>query len=480
MALNFRTSHKKRIACCIVDNHNRLPSEWGKAISRNISDFLVHRFSLFNYDIYISESEDDLLQTVSQDEFYTHAVVLSSGLHLGLSDRIFNAIDEKCKEDFFIAGHILHRNENSGYFKDSYYELHHQIYLINLNEFRDIDCPLVGQQAIGEQHKQIEPIRSEEYLYDDHEVPVWIKQGVEEKTYNTKLHGYNIISEGLKRNKKFVDIGNDIRNNKRYFYYEYDHVFVNQLQQVYYDQLFVNNFFPSWNSDQHTTKFNFVGPVEQYVTVGIGLYWVTNLYNLGITDSTKVVFTDINNNTLNYMKKLVEEWDGNDYHLFYKNNLSRIPAGFDRDVNQYINYTEQEWINFREKYPNWLEMWEKIKTLDFDYILIDYMAKYDLNWLEKNKRTFINLSDVFTHSPYTPTQSFKYRVGCENRLIKKLQEFDSNIHLHLTSRATDGFDQSNRIKSAPVRDFKLSDMNTLTTPTWYKNSNEWQVPRDLI
>lgn len=480
MALKFKTNYRKKIACCIVDRHNELPSKWSEAISRNISDFLVHRFALFDFDIYIGKSEDDLLQTVAENEFYSHAVVLSTGLYLGLSDRIFNAIEEKCKEDFFIAGHILHRGPDSGFFANSYYELHHQLYLINLHEFVEIGCPFVGQQEIGVPHTKIEPIRSKEYQFDDPEVPLWIKPGTVEKEYNTTLHGHNIISEGLKHNKKFIDIGEAIRNNKKYFYYEWDHVFVNQLQQVYYDQLFVNNFFASWNSDQLTNSFNFDGPVEQYVTVGIGLYWVTNLHSLGIKENTKVIFTDINNNTLDYMKKLVEEWDGEDYHLFYKNNLPRLPAGFDRNIDEYINYTEQEWNKFKEKYPNWLEMWNEIKKLDFEYILIDYMASYDLKWLDPNKKTFMNISDVFTHSPYVPTQSFKYRIGCENRLIKKLQEVNQDIHLHMTSRASDGFDMTKRIMSGPVKEFLLSDINVLLAPTWHADTDEWRVPRPLV
>ena len=94
MALKFKTSHNKKIACCIVDRHNELPSTWGVSISKNISDYMIHRFALFDFDIYISTDEDDLLRTVSKNDFYSHAVVVSTGLYFGLSDRIFNAIEE--------------------------------------------------------------------------------------------------------------------------------------------------------------------------------------------------------------------------------------------------------------------------------------------------------------------------------------------------------------------------------------------------
>jgi len=476
MALKFNNcTHSKKIVFCVVDNHEKCGTLWSKTMSQNISDFLLHRIDLFGYDIFIDSDEDNLLHTVSQQD-YSHAVVISSGMYTGLSDRLFSAIEEKCKEDFFIAGHILHRGEDSGYFKNSYYELHHQLYIIDLLQYKEIGMPTIGQETL-QSHTQIEPLRSQEYLYDDPEVPIWIKPGTEEKEFRIQCHGWNIISTALNYNKKLIDIGENIRNNKKYFYYEYDHVMLRTLPEVYQNQLFVNNFFPSWNSDGYRKEFNFEGPVEQYVTVGIGLYWVTNLIKLGITESTRVVFTDINNNTLNFMKSLVEEWDGTDYHLFYEKHIPRLPDGFEGNLEGYVDYTKKEWEAFLENHPNWIEMWNTVKKLNFDYILIDYMSNYTLNWLHPNKKTFINLSDVFTHSPYTPTQSFKYRISCENRLINSLINKDPNMYVLMTSRAANGFYSKERVTSGLIKDFDLTDINETQEPPWH--TDEWKSPRLL-
>ena len=35
-----------------------------------------------------------------------------------------------------------------------------------------------------------------------------------------KCHGWNLISTALTHNKTIIDLGTDIRDNKKYFYYE--------------------------------------------------------------------------------------------------------------------------------------------------------------------------------------------------------------------------------------------------------------------
>jgi hypothetical protein len=50
----------------------------------------------------------------------------------------------------------------------------------------------------------------------------------------------------------------------------------------------------------------------------------------------------------------------------------------------------------------------------------------------------------------------------------------------MTSRATDGFDDSKRIMSGPVKSFSLSNINDLLQPTWHSTTDEWRVLRPLV
>ena len=473
--VKFKQIKKKSLVCCFVDNRHLYTSGWAIEVSNNISDFLIHRFSVRDYDIFIGSDEDALLLAANSDG-YNHALIIAAGTSLGLSDRIFSALENLCKQDFFIAGHVLHRNEKS-YYKNAYYELHHQFYVVNLKQYSELGCPEVGQ-AIEEEHTQIEPLRSEGYLYNDHEVAEWIKPGTVKKTYTQKLHGWNIISTALANNRTLIDLGTDIRDNKKYLYYEYDHVFLREVSGVYWNYFFCNNFYASWNSDSLQESFKFDGPVEQYITVGIGVYWISNLIKLGVTADTRVVFTDINYNCLKFMETMVNEWDGKDYHEFYHRHMPRLPNNTTQDVNAYIEYTRQQWEAFVAEYNNWEECWAKVKALKFDYVLIDYMSTYNLNWVESDKKTLVNLSDVFTHSPYIATQSLKFRISCENKLFNSFKKKDPNINVLMTSRAADGFHPvEKRIRYGTIKEFDLTDINELNKPIWHVT--DWVSPRIL-
>jgi hypothetical protein len=351
-----------------------------------------------------------------------------------------------------------------------------RLYIVKLDEYRELGCPIIGQPE-NVKHTQLEPLRSEECLYNDHEVAAWIKPGTAEHEYDMKLHGWNILSTALANNKTVIDLGADIRENKKYFYYEFDHVFLRMAGDLYLNQFFCNNFYASWNSDQFKESIPFEGPVEQYITVGIGVYWVIYLERLGTTPDTKVIFTDINYNTLQFMKAMVEDWDGNDYADFYQKHLPIMPNGINRDINAYVEYTKTEWESFISKHPNWLDTWNKIKLLKFDYVLIDYMSTYDLGWVEPGRRTLINLSDVFTHGPYISTQSLKYRISCENKLLNTLRNIDPNINVIMTSRSANNYYPKQQTFNGPVSNFDLTDINLLKKAPWHKA--DWASPRML-
>ena len=125
--MDYVVKKQNKIAYCILDKIDEQFSTTSQEVARNLSDFLLSALVIRNYDIFISTSTDDLLRRVASDEFYTHAVVVITGTHLGLSERLFDAVEDKCKEHFTIAGHILDRNRFEGY-----YEIHNQYFQANL------------------------------------------------------------------------------------------------------------------------------------------------------------------------------------------------------------------------------------------------------------------------------------------------------------------------------------------------------------
>lgn len=473
--MRFRTEKNRSIVFCILDITDDCKSGYAKEICVNLTDFLINRCDLHDHDILISKDENALIKTAA-DEGYAHAVLISAGTSLGLSDRLFEAVDNQCKEDFFIAGHILDRGENSFYKKNACFELHKQFYIINLDQYKELGSPTIGNEE-WVQHQQIAPVRSKEFLYDDPEIPVWIKQGVELKTYSVKLHGWNIINTALENDRKLITLNQQIRSSKKYLYYEHDHVFLRQLEDIKYHQFFCNNFFAGWNSDRLKLDLPFNGPVEQYASVGIGFNWIKNLETVGFTNETKVIFTDINHNCLMFMKKMVEEWDGKNYADFYWNNKPMLPNNPPYIPDTYKDQIAEQWNKFLETFDEWDLHWSRVKNLKYDYILIDYTASFNFNWLEEDKKTLLNLSDLYNHAPFIASLSLKYRISCENNLLQKLKKKDPNITLITTSRAADGFWRSNGNKRIDIADnFIYTNIAELKTPEWHKE--DWKHHSD--
>ena len=471
MVTKFRSEKTKQIVCCILDIIDNCKSNTSREVCINLTDYMIHRFDHYKFDIFIGKDEDSLLKEAANDG-YEHAVIISAGTSLGLSDRLFGAIESTCKKDFFIAGHILDRNDHSYYKKNACFELHQQFYIVNLTQYKELGCPYVGNEEWVE-YTQNEPIRSVECLYNDPEIPVWIKKGNKPRTYSVKLHGYNILNVGLENDKILMTLDEQIRASKKYPYYEYDHVFLKEYAQIRHNHFFGMNFFAGWNSDGIRYSLPYTGPVEQYVTVGIGFNWVKNLQLITFTENTKVIFTDINYNCLMFMKKMVETWDGKNYADFYWDNKPMLPNNPPHISEQYKEQVNQQWVEFLKTIDDWDSLWAKVKNLTFDYILIDYTAAFNLDWLESGKKTLMNLSDLFNHSPFIASSSVKYRIACENTIFNKLTKKDPNIFVMLTSRAADGFWKvKNEQHFCKVSDFVYTDINDLKTPSWH--TLEWR------
>ena len=461
--MKFNAIHKKKVAWCIVDNLDSCQSGWAREVAINLTDYMIYKCITYGYDVYVSKDEDALLREVQVD--YSHAVVVSSGTSFKLSDRIFGAVDRLCEQDFFVAGHILDREKS--YYNNAYYELHHQFYVVNLDQYKELGSPDIGKEIPGS-YTQIKPIRSEEFLHNDQQIPARIEPGVNFKEYDHRCHGWNILSTALYNDKKLIDLGSDVRDNKKYIYYEHDHVFLKESTNLYYNQFFCMGFITAWNSDHINTAIPFTGPVGQYITVGTGVNWIRNLEIVGFTESTKVVFTDNNIACLKFMKAMVTEWDGKDYASFYASKMDILPNNTFFDMNAYIQATAKEWNAFVASFDDWNDTWSRIKQLTYDFVHIDYTATYNLDWITPNKNTLMNLSDLFNHVPYVATQSLKYRIACENRLLNKITQIDPNIVLMVTSRSANGFHPTqDRMMVGKVSEFDLTDINALRRPTWH-------------
>ena len=463
----------KNIVYCVLDILDKCDNLIAKDVSINTMDYLIRGMMAKRYDVLIGKNEQDLLIEAVNENKYSHAVIISTGTYLRTSEKLFKAVDDLCKKEFFVAGHVLNRG-------DFYLELHQQFYIMNLADYQELGCPAVEEGAwfVDDPHEEYAPNISA-FKDGGEEIIESMSISAEKKTYKSKLHGWNILKLALENNKKTIDIGSEIRIAKNYLYHEYEHVFINQYPKVFHLQLFAHNVVAPWNSDKVYNSIPFDGPVEQYITLGTGLNWIRNLHLIGYTENTKVVFTDINHNCLRFMKKLIETWDGVDYNDFYHSFDQFFPNGVPDYVFKNLS-AAAEFEDFKKFFDDWSGTWTKIRRLSFDYKLIDYASEYDLSWTDPNKKTLINFSDMFNYSPLIHFQSVKFRMGAENRLLDTLTRINPEIVAILTTRAAIGFVSFDDVWSddvgafiGKVKDFKLTNIEDLRKLPWHET--DWKA-----
>jgi hypothetical protein len=173
------------------------------------------------------------------------------------------------------------------------------------------------------------------------------------------------------------------------------------------------------------------------------------------------------------MKKMVDEWDGKNYADFYWEHKPMLPNNPPHIPDTYKDQIEEQWNKFLTTIEDWDSLWAKVKSLTYDYILIDYTASFNFDWLEAGKKTLLNLSDLYNHSPFIASTSLKYRISCENMLLQKVKNKDPNITLLITSRAADGFwkvKTEQRLDKAS--NFAYTDINDLKIPAWHED--DWK------
>jgi hypothetical protein len=465
MLIKYNQIGKNKIVYCVLDNLKECDNLIAKDMSINSIDFLIRGMLVRNYDVLISDNETELLRNAAQLEQCTHAVIVTTGTYLWMGDRLFDEVENLCRQDFFVAGHILDR-------KDYYLELHKQFYIINLNEYINLGLPIVEEGAwfVDNYHEEFEPIVLA-YKNDENKVIQHMSLSTEKKQYKSKLHGWNILKLALEHNKKTIDVGENIRSSKRYLYHEYDHVFINSYPKIFHQQLFARNVVALWNSDKVYNSIDFEGPVEQYITLGTGLNWIRNLTLVGYTTDTCVVFTDINHNCLRFMKELINTWDGIDYDKFYHSFEQFYPNSIPESVFKNLS-AKKEFEEFKQFFDSWENTWNKVKNLTFDYRLIDYTAEYELSWIDPSKKTLINFSDLFNYAALTPLQSIKFKIGAENRLISELTNINPDITVIFSSRAAAGYKQSSTF-TGKVKDFDLTSIDDLKMLPWH--IHDWKT-----
>jgi hypothetical protein len=387
-------SRNNLIAFCFIDNTRRYNSAWTQELIKNLSDYTISNIFVKGYSVYQSENEDTALNIVS-NLGYKYAVVFSTGTEFINGTDFFVEIDRLINTDFYIYGHILDRG-------DAYYELHHQCFLINLDKYRLLGCPEVGQSILGESHQQLSPNRSLENIHDEY-TPLWIDPGKTNRNYNHKLHGWNIISKVLNAGGTIYAFDEKIRSSKKHYYPENQIEFLKHISWAHARYHYCANDFVH---TQNTEVINLIDTnYEQIITPASGC-WFKNY--ISKTQPVTVVYYDYNQQSLDYWK-----------------------------LNAPV-----------------------IKNVTYKFVKIDLLGICNLQDLITNtdKKTLINLSNIFCYEGTAIFSSLEYRLKKEREVLNAIPNSWTTL---IIASSTSGFAEENS-------NVKITQ---LIKPTWHVG--EW-------
>lgn len=282
--LEFNTEHNSDVAFCFVDNTRNYQSNIREFMKNQADGTLANIYSK-KYTIYQWIEEDALLRHAC-NKGHKWAVVFSTGTEFINGAAFFDAVQSMIKKDFFIAGHVLDRS-------DAYYELHHQCYIINLEKYKELDRPVVGEQELGSKHEQYIPKRSNNNIHDDY-TPLTVSYvNYTRAEYQHRCHGWNILSKAFDNKETVLIFNETIRSNKKHFYPESPKDFYKNLSWAYYRLNYCHTTFV------HTSNTETIDlPVRQYkqiVTPASGVWFADYL-----APGTNVIMYDYNKASLDY------------------------------------------------------------------------------------------------------------------------------------------------------------------------------------
>ena len=400
--MNIKTfnGQSKSIVFCFVDNTHTYSSVWTRELIKNQSDFSITNITSKGYSVFQGQDEDTLLKYVAED--YEYAVVFATGTEFINGSSFFDELNKLVNTDFFIAGHVLDRG-------DAYYELHHQCYVINLNNYKEYNFPEIGKQELGNAHTETMPVRSKENYHDNY-TPTWVCHGDTPNTYNHRCHGWNIICESFKRERPILVFTDVIRNSKKHFYPENQVEFLKHSEWLYARHNYCSTeFVHTSNTDWSNSRLS---SIRQVFTPASGMWWMDHIDTI---NSVNVVMYDYNQKALDY----------------WQVNAPQLP------------------------------------NVDYTFIKLDLLTDpIDLSAFDTTLDTLINLSNIFAYEATAPFYSLEYRLHKENAAIISIKEALPNAVISFSARACTGFIDAMLI--GDIRPIKIQELNK---PSWH--NEDW-------
>lgn len=314
-------------------------------------------------------------------------------------------------KDNLIVGHILLDGDNSPW-------LHPQCFIINIKLWNELGQPFFGKTQSNEQYYP-NFISSKDMFHDDY-TPTYIKFDHSYRYKTCDKFGWNIIRHQLLHSgfvyafpsmmrscKNNIYTHNELAHDLSYSHLR-DHYETVKNNQVY---IFSNDYIPTY------------GNINHIITQSSGFKCIKHIKN---NNPSKLTIYDCSEKSLNWQKKLREEWNGVDFIDFYMNNYIHTPNERIFPKSEIFPY-ENEWkkvVDFFEDDETFLLCWNRYLNMDVDFKHVDVL-KYNRSNLfqniKENETLLFDLSNIF----FMPINIFGRTFDC---IIKHIEDIKKNVY----------------------------------------------------
>lgn len=438
--LNLSQNNYK-FAIGIIDNSEILEGKF-KTISCNIADYLIVDYFINGYKIFIEDTPEKILEKAA-DLNYDAILIISLGSYFNplFLNVLKNTFEKVIKNKIALIGHILDR-------KESYFELHEQNFIINLNWWK-LNKPSVGKEKelLGE---IIEPIRSEDNYHDDY-TPTWIKQGNQNKKYIGKsFYGWNLIKSALESDYQVCPYSVEEREHKKFCYpkeknYKKLYSFVSNIRRnknvVYVsssEKIPLNeNYYKIVNENKSLLDYD----IDCVLVPASGIMSIAYPFMCNLKDNDSVIISfDYNKQSLIAIKDIIENWNLEDnweeYIKYYieKHNLH----------NNSNKHTSQVLIDLlkNNKFCNYFKNYKNInkKYVELDLFNAEQVENLMNDTLNYNG-IFFHVSNIFHYEMTALDWSWDERLHLRNQFLLTLKKYtskDKNIFVNFLGNKIDG------------------------------------------
>jgi hypothetical protein len=288
--------------------------------------------------------------------------------------------------------------------------------VVNVQQWKELGCPKFGHwETITEELPNY--TRSDGNFHDKY-TPYWI-EGVDGNSVLTRSRaGWGWLKSALSKKIKIDNFSISMRDCRLYVYPITDsELFYNAILSK--DETLVTNpnqkkFIRQWLNPKETIwifnseEYKFNLPLENcdaYYGPAAGFKY---LDILRYSPDIKFVFYDYNPSSVNWIKFLKENWDGNNLKSFLLQQPYSIQKIF-KFINKDIDTNISMLYNDFEGEDAFKQLWEKFKKADAKFIVCDLFDEeqfINLLNLTDSKNPFVYYSNIFSTDFTSTTFNF--------------------------------------------------------------------------